>query len=327
MVKVSVCIPTYNRSHYLQYAIHSVLTQTYYDFELIVCDDGSTDDTPEIIKNINDSRLIYLRHPQNIGKSNNMRSGFNQATGKYFIKFDDDDALCQDFLTKTVQILEENNDIDFVSTDHWIIDNKSIIDDQATKINSQKWHRETLKEGIINDLLKQVFINQVIQIGATLFRKTVLEEIDFLLPNIQNCEDNDLLVRLAVKNKTGYYLPSLLMKYRFHNEQISTEKSLQYLHDYLDYLNRFNFTDQEIEKYRLSKVLKTKVSLGLKLIEAGKNQEGRKLIRESAPFTPLNKRGLVGLTLSYFPHKLTNKIINILRQIKPQDYADQIRNN
>ena len=100
MVKVSVCIPTYNRADYLQYAVNSVLQQTYEDWELIVCDDGSTDNTAEIIGNYDESRLHYVRHPENIGRSRNMRSGFEAAKGEYFIKFDDDDAIASDFLAK-----------------------------------------------------------------------------------------------------------------------------------------------------------------------------------------------------------------------------------
>ncbi len=92
MVKVSICIPTYNRCDYLQYSVNSVLAQTYTDFELIICDDGSTDDTPDVVNSWNDPRIRYLRHPENIGRSRNMRSGFDAAVGDYFIKFDDDDA-------------------------------------------------------------------------------------------------------------------------------------------------------------------------------------------------------------------------------------------
>jgi glycosyltransferase involved in cell wall biosynthesis len=122
MPKVSVCIPTYNRSHYLTGAIASVQAQNYSDFELIVCDDGSQDGTPELMATLTDPRIHYLRHTTNIGKSNNMISGFQAAQGEYFIKFDDDDRLTPEFLSKTVAVLEAHPHIDWVSTDHWVID-------------------------------------------------------------------------------------------------------------------------------------------------------------------------------------------------------------
>ena len=125
MSKVTVCIPTYNRSHFLTYSVQSVLNQTYTDFELIICDDGSPDNTPEVVEGFKDERINYIRHPQNIGRSRNMRSGFEASQGEYFIKFDDDDALTTQFLEKTVKVLEDNKTVDFVCTNHWIIDKNS----------------------------------------------------------------------------------------------------------------------------------------------------------------------------------------------------------
>jgi len=139
MLKVSICIPTYNRSDYLQYAVNSVLGQTYQNFELIICDDGSTDNTPEVVNSWDDSRLRYLRHPQNIGRSRNMRSGFEAAVGDYFIKFDDDDALTPEFLAKTVAVLDNNPEVDFVCSDHWIINGKGEREErQKIRLNGAK---------------------------------------------------------------------------------------------------------------------------------------------------------------------------------------------
>ena len=151
MAKVSVCIPTYNRANLLPYAVNSVLNQTYNDFELIITDDGSKDNTAEVVSQWNDSRIRYIRHLQNIGKSNNMRSGFDAATGEYFIKFDDDDGLTPDFLEKSIFILDRNPSIDFVGTDHWVIDINNQRDQKVSKLNSQKWGRTQLSEGIVNN--------------------------------------------------------------------------------------------------------------------------------------------------------------------------------
>ncbi|MBE9012938.1 glycosyltransferase family 2 protein, partial [Pseudanabaenaceae cyanobacterium LEGE 13415] len=170
MPKISVCIPTYNRAHFLPFAIDSVFAQSISDWELIVCDDGSQDETPELMKRYTDPRVRYIRHPQNVGKSNNMRSGYEVATGTYFIKFDDDDRLTPEFLEKTSQILDSNSPIDFVGTDHWIIDADNQRDLEFTEKNSQKWGRAELAEGIPRSLLKTVFVKQSFQVGATLFR-------------------------------------------------------------------------------------------------------------------------------------------------------------
>ncbi|MGH2414480.1 MAG: glycosyltransferase family 2 protein, partial [Microcystaceae cyanobacterium] len=153
MPKVSVCIPTYNRANFLTYSVNSVLQQTYPDFELIICDDGSLDNTAEVVNQWKNSRIRYIRHPQNIGRSRNMRSGFEVANGAYFIKFDDDDALTPEFLEKTVAILESNPHIDFVCTNHWIINQHGARIESATQENSARWGKDKLQAGIIPDLM------------------------------------------------------------------------------------------------------------------------------------------------------------------------------
>lgn len=329
MPKISVCIPTHNRSNYLQYSVNSVLQQTCPDFELIICDDGSSDNTFEIVKNFKDERIKYIQHDQNIGKSNNMRSGFEKATGEYFIKFDDDDALTTNFLAKTLTILEDNKQVDFVSTDHWVIDNKNRRNEEATILNSQKWGRTSLAEGIVDNLLYEVFVKQSFQIGATLFRKKVLDEVGFLRPNIQNCEDNDLFVRLALQGKKAYYLPELLMEYRLHSEQDNIDRAIRYLQDNISYLNNFDFNDHnlEIETARQTKLGNAKLVLGLRLLEKGNNLEGRKLIKEAQKILGSSSRSLLGLFLSYLPLNLRQKMLNIFRQLKPKNYTDKIRSN
>ena len=154
MPKISVCIPTYNRAHFLPHAIESVFAQTIDDWELIICDDGSQDETPTVMTRYTDPRVRYIRHAQNVGKSNNMRSGFEVATGTYFIKFDDDDCLTPTFLEKTSEILDRDSAIDFVSTDHWIIDSNHQRELELTEQNSRKWYRTELLEGVPPALLE-----------------------------------------------------------------------------------------------------------------------------------------------------------------------------
>ncbi|MEO0687069.1 MAG: glycosyltransferase, partial [Cyanobacteria bacterium J06649_11] len=254
MAKVSICIPTYNRIDLLPFAIESVLKQSYQDFELIVCDDGSSDGTADLMSDYQDNRIKYIRHSENIGKSNNMRSGFDAATGDYFIKFDDDDRLTPDFIAETSAILEKDSTIDFVGTDHWIIDINNARDEAQTKENSRKWGRENLPEGVVNNLLSAVFVNQSFQIGATLFRRQTVVEVGFMQPNWQNCEDNDLFVRLALAGKKGYYLPKLLMEYRVHAEQQGINRAIPYLTGKQQYLQSYKFDSPDLENIRLKRL-------------------------------------------------------------------------
>lgn len=310
--KISVCIPTYNRSQLLPLAISSVLQQTEKDFELIVCDDGSRDGTADVMAQYaDDSRVHYIRHSQNIGKSNNMRSGFEAATGEYFIKFDDDDRLTPQFLAKTANILDIHPQVDFVGTDHWIIDHRTQRDSVATDRNSQKWRRNTLKEGIISDLLETVFVHQSLQIGATLFRRQALLDVGYMRPNMQNCEDNDLLVRLALIGKTGYYLNDRLMEYRVHAEQQGIHRAIPYLTDKIFYLESYQFESKTLEQVRQTRLAETQLLLGLRLVNVGQ-PEGRKLIWQGRSVNL--PKALTGLGLSILPLSLRKAAFAAIRR-------------
>ncbi|MBE9161313.1 MULTISPECIES: glycosyltransferase [Microcoleaceae] len=313
MPKISVCIPTCNRVHLLASAIASVLDQTYTDFELIVCDDGSTDSTPLLMSEFVGPGIRYIRHPQNIGKSNNMRSGFAAARGEYFIKFDDDDRLRAQFLERTSAILDKDPSIDFVSTDHWAIDIHNNIDEAETKLNSQRWGRTDLSAGIIEDLLSTVFLRQSLQIGATLFRRPALQEVGFLRPNLQNCEDNDLFVRLAIANKKCYYLPELLMEYRFHAEQQGVDRAIPYLSDKLRYLTGYEFESEQLETVRLKRLAGTQLALGLRLIEVGETAKGRQMVRAGKSVS--EAKMWAGLGLSLLPVEWRGRAFEFVREL------------
>lgn len=314
MPKVTVSIPTFNRVNLLPFAIESVRNQSYQDWELIICDDGSDDGTPELMSQYTDSRIKYIRHPQNIGKSNNMRSGFEAATGEYFMKFDDDDRLTKDFLASTVAILEKDSSISFVGTDHWIIDINNVRDEAKTQENSRFWGRTSLSAGIIDNLLEVVFVKQCFQIGATLFRRQTLQELGYMLPNMQNCEDNDLFVRLALAGKKGYYLPELLMEYRVHAEQQGTNRAIRYLTDKLVYLSSYKFDSEKLEIIRQNRLAETQLLLGLRLIETGETQKGRKLVWAGKSFS--TTKAWTGLGLSVLPLGLRGKGFEFVRSVK-----------
>ncbi|MEQ9485752.1 glycosyltransferase family 2 protein [Coleofasciculus sp. F4-SAH-05] len=325
MSNVSVCIPTYNRANYLVNSVNSVLSQTYKDFELIICDDGSTDDTPTVVSQWDDSRIRYVRHENNIGRSKNMRSGFDAAQGDYFIKFDDDDALTPEFLEKTVAVLEAEPTVDFVCTNHWVINKHGNRVESATKENAAKWGKDKLKPGIIPDLMRQTFQYQSLQVGSTLFRRACLQDVDYMRPEADGCEDFDLLVRLAIALKQGYFLPEYLMEYRFHGGQTSLRQNLHFLKAKVFCIDSYRFPDQELEKLRIQKLAWTKEALGLRLIENGDTVQGRQMLQEVTDIIGSSRKAQLGVILSYFPLSLRQAALQVFRQMRPKDYTDQVR--
>ena len=325
MPKVSVCIPTYNRAQFLVYAVQSVFHQTYTDFELIVCDDGSTDNTSEVVSQWDDPRIRYIQHPQNIGRSRNMRSGFEAARGTYFIKFDDDDALAPEFLAKTVAVLEVQPNVDFVCTNHWIINRHGERMTSATEENAAKWGKDKLQERIIPDLLVQTFQYQSLQVGSTLFRRTCLNEVNFMRPEADGCEDFDLLVRLALAGKKGYFIPEYLMEYRFHGGQTSLKQDIHFLSAKLFCTEDYKFPDSQLEKLRISKAAGLKQVLGLRLIEKGETEKGRQLLNESTQILGNSKKITLGKIISYLPVSLRQFAFQVFRKVRAKDYSEKIR--
>ena len=107
---VSVVIPTYNRAHLIGRAIKSVLDQTYQDFEIIVVDDDSTDNTEEVVKRFNDSRIHYIRHKQNRGGAVARNTGIKAARGKYIAFQDSDDEWLPEKLEKQINCFVKYSD-------------------------------------------------------------------------------------------------------------------------------------------------------------------------------------------------------------------------
>ena len=313
MPKISVCIPTFNRAHFLPEAIASVQAQGESDWELIVCDDGSRDETYQVMERIEDPRIRYIRHPQNIGKSNNMRSGYEAATGKYFVKFDDDDRLMPDFLEKTSRVLDENPSAGLVGADHWVMDEMGKIQYEWSETNSEKWGRSQLKSGMLPDLLNQVFVIQSLQIGATLWRSDALRDLDYMRQDWQSCEDNDLLVRSAIAGMQGYYLPERLMEYRFHAEQQRIETAIAHLRAKIVYLESHQFDNRHIDEIRQSRLTETQLLLGLRLIEHGETEGGRGMVQAGRSHAP--KKAMAGLLLSHVPKPFRSAAFGMVRSI------------
>lgn len=122
---VSVVIPTRNRSQFLPRALNSILNQKYSNFEIIIVDDNSTDDTKKIVEVFSSKfkHFIYLQNNQAKGAAYSRYIGIKKATGKYIAFLDDDDEWLQDKIVKQVKKLEENPEIGGVSCWYYKINN------------------------------------------------------------------------------------------------------------------------------------------------------------------------------------------------------------
>lgn len=117
MPKISVLMPVYNTEEiFLREAIESILNQTYADFEFLIIDDGSTNNTEDIILSYKDERIKYIKNEQNIGLIKTLNKGINLAQGEYIARMDSDDISLPERFAKQVKFLDENPDIDVLGT-------------------------------------------------------------------------------------------------------------------------------------------------------------------------------------------------------------------
>ena len=119
---ISVCMPTCNQARYLAEAIESVLRQTRQDFELVIYDDASSDDTPQIARLFSDERVRYFRQPSTVGIAENRNSCLQVATGTYVAWLDSDDTYHREMLATQSDILDIQDDVSFVHGAFEVVD-------------------------------------------------------------------------------------------------------------------------------------------------------------------------------------------------------------
>ena len=124
---VTIGIPVYNVGRFIALTLKSVLAQTYTNFELIITDDGSTDNTVEVIRSFNDPRITLIVDGENRGISYRLNQQIELAKGKYFVRMDGDDLMFPDRVERQVSFLEEHPQVDVVGAEAVIIDDHNKI--------------------------------------------------------------------------------------------------------------------------------------------------------------------------------------------------------
>ncbi|MRX45683.1 glycosyltransferase family 2 protein [Pedobacter puniceum] len=233
MPKVSVIIPTYNRSSYLKEAIESILSQSFKDFEIIITDNASTDNTEEIVKNFTDKRIKYFQNQENLGVVENHNIALRHCCGEYIHIFSDDDIMLPDCLSKKIEIINNNDDISLIHSDISIINSDGLI------VNKEHWNKNRYKKKKIRDKILRngitmkkynfqclFYMWNFISMPTVLVKKSLLFENGlFNQDTIYFC-DWALWLKLA-KNYNFYYLDSKTVLYRTHPLNIIKKNNTQ----------------------------------------------------------------------------------------------------
>lgn len=215
MPTVSVVIPTHNRGWLIKKTISYVLDQTYNDFEVLVVDNGSTDDTKSVVGSIMDNRVKYIFQNDSGSPAKPRNTGIAASKGKYVAFLDDDDVWYPDKLETVVNAFESNPNTDIIC--HSEYENRH---GKITKVLDYKSKRQDVFEQLI-------FHGNCLSGSATSVRIAALTEAGGFREEIEffEIEDYDLWIRLALLNKKFHFIMKPLGEFVIH-ESNDTLKGL-----------------------------------------------------------------------------------------------------
>ncbi|MEA3314362.1 MAG: glycosyltransferase family A protein [Campylobacterota bacterium] len=208
-MNITTIIPTYNRAGFLNKTINSVLNQTIQPNEIIVVDDGSCDNTKDILEEfISKSQIIYI-YQENKGVSSARNIGIKNAKYEWITFLDSDDIWELDKLEKQIDFHNKNKDIFFSYTGElWLFNNKII---------KQKEHQEKRDGFCFEEHLE----NTLIGASTIMIKKSLFYEVGVFDESLEVCEDYDLWLRVLYKYQVGLIEEPLIKKIAGHKGQLS----------------------------------------------------------------------------------------------------------
>jgi len=213
--KVSVCIPNYNYGHFVGEAIQSVLNQTFTDFELIIVDDCSNDNSISVIRSFRDSRIRFYRNDKNIGRLRNINKCISLARGSYVTILPSDGMYSSDSLAKRVQVLDLNPQVGLVFCSAKIIDEKGVILREYRPFeNNQIMHGEKFFKILILG-------NRILTLTALVRRECYIKLGAFNREVASGSRDWEMWLRICLNYDIAYINQPLAYE-RKHPDNISS---------------------------------------------------------------------------------------------------------
>ncbi|MDD5454425.1 MAG: glycosyltransferase [Candidatus Ratteibacteria bacterium] len=277
---ISVIIPAYNRAKFLEEAVKSVLAQTYKNWELIIVDDGSTDDTSEVVKKFLDERIIYL-HQDNKGASAARNKGILKAKGEYIAFLDSDDMWLPQKLQKQLEVFNKSRfKPGVVYTGIQYMDYKG---------NLKKQRKLPAYRG---NIFKKLLRKNIAGIGSTmLVKKECFEKCGSFDENLPSRMDLDMILRIS-EHFTVDYVPEILALERIHEGRITAdiEKKIKGREMLFDKIRPY------LKKHRIL-LAKYLYETGELYFENGNMEAGREYLVRSFKIFPLLRSAMRLLAL------------------------------
>lgn len=199
--KISIVTPSYNMARFFEKTVQSVLIQNYFNFEYIIIDGGSTDESADIIKKYEQHITYWVSEPDQ-GQSDAINKGFNRATGELSCWLNSDDVLLPGALKRVAEVYSKNPDMDIITGNVVYIDkNDRII--KSIRVPRQDWF--FYKHGV-----------GFFQAPAIFFKSSLYQQVGGVNVNLHYCMDIDLWHKFRLKNAKVYHINEYLGAFRIH---------------------------------------------------------------------------------------------------------------
>jgi len=239
---VSVIIPTYNRAKIIKKSIDSVLAQTYQDIEIIIVDDGSKDNTKELIESLNNPKIKYF-YQENAGASAARNTGIKNASGQFIAFLDSDDVWLSEKLEKQLDVFKNNENIDIVySGFKW-------IEETGDKYEINRFKNYKTKK----EFAKFLLCNMLPICPIVMIKKSVFDNIGVFDENLIVAEDWEFCLR-ALPHHNFYYIDEVLTHFYRNNKSLSATADIEKMKKtHLDVLERFFALKDNYKNYGIFK--------------------------------------------------------------------------
>jgi glycosyltransferase involved in cell wall biosynthesis len=221
---VSVIIPTYNYGHFLVQCLNSVFEQTEKNLEIIIVDDGSTDNTSDVVKRLKNDKIRYI-FQENMGLSAARNTGLRYASGDFVQFLDSDDLLGSGAIAAKVNYLRQNHAISIAVSPNREF--SEVTADGKPQIKGcWRLHRRNLDVHL-------AYLN-IAPPHAFLIRRTAVEHVGYFDKSLKACEDYDYWLRAAALGYAPHFCGErTIVYYRRHPGSMSANRKNQYYHDVL----------------------------------------------------------------------------------------------
>ncbi len=206
---VSVIVPTYNRADYLKECLEAILKQTFFDFELIVVDDGSSDESEAIINSFFTNKVCYLQHTENRGVSAARNTGIAKAQGDLIAFCDSDDLWLPRKLEWQVDFFAQNKDA-------WLCYGDEIWIRNGQRVNPRKRHQK-ISGWVFEDCLPLCLVSP----SSVMMRRIFFDKVGNFDEDFPACEDYDLWLRASLLCPFHLIERPLITKTGGHEDQLS----------------------------------------------------------------------------------------------------------